>query len=91
MGEGYGGMMLTDVGHIMALDIEEDVSGKDEPKDGLTHRFCCTPDQAWCGTDISRAVELDEDETLPGSPECSMCALLIGSTCKRCHVRRIIR
>ena len=45
--------------------------------DGLDHLYCCDPDTALCGTDISDTPELFDD----GETTCVVCADLADDDC----------
>lgn len=56
--------------------------------DGLTHIWCCDPNVAHCGSDISGGADVAPTETLAGSPECVVCDDLDDEPCPRGCERR---
>lgn len=50
------------------------------PGSDLNHVYCCDPNTAWCGTDISTHAEIDSDTPL----DCVVCADLEPLPCPTC-------
>lgn len=46
----------------------------------MNHVYCCDPNTAWCGTDISNHPEVSEDTPL----DCIVCADLEDLPCPVC-------
>lgn len=46
----------------------------------LNHVYCCDPDTAWCGTDVSDAAEVGPDTDI----DCVVCAELEDLPCPVC-------
>jgi hypothetical protein len=51
-----------------------------ESDDCLRHVYCCDPETALCGTDLSDTDETDDDD----APTCVVCLDLEDVTCPRC-------
>lgn len=69
---------------MVGMKLDVDTRLTESPRstddgDELTHLWCCDPDVALCGSDISNSVELYEGETIAGSPECIVCEDLEGT------------
>lgn len=47
---------------------------------GMNHIFCCDPDTAWCGTDVSNDSEVGPDTEI----DCVVCAELEDQPCPIC-------
>ncbi|MFK0172650.1 hypothetical protein ACIQU5_28025 [Streptomyces sp. NPDC090306] len=48
--------------------------------DGLTHLWCCDPDTALCGSDLTGDEDLDDDAEV----DCIVCLDLEETVCPRC-------
>lgn len=56
--------------------------------DEFEHYYCCDPDRAYCGADISGDEDLP-DGVRPENP-CPMCEVLAGTNCPACGDERTI-
>lgn len=70
----------------MMLDVLPQRSRPDvEAGDDFDHLYCCDPDLAHCGEDISEHEEVDDEEL---DNPCLLCSVLQGSICPRCGEER---
>ncbi|MGW3321095.1 hypothetical protein [Streptomyces virginiae] len=60
--------------------IAPTVDRADGATDELDHLYCCDPDTALCGTDISDSPELFDD----GETTCVVCVDLADAGCPQC-------
>lgn len=67
----------------MSVELEESpATTDDDHNDGLNHYYCCDPDKALCGRDISHHPEIDHN--IDNNNDCIVCTDLITSVCPIC-------
>ncbi len=64
----------------MATALEVAPSVTDSADSGVTHVYCCDPDTAWCGADISTTPEVPDYLPI----DCPGCAELEPLPCPTC-------